>query len=42
MKYILIIIYAMITGSLLDGKIPKYAIAVMGISVVVFAEVIGY
>jgi hypothetical protein len=42
MKYILITIYAFATGVLLDGKVPKPVIMIMGISVVIIAEVIGY
>jgi len=32
----------MITALLFDGKLPKYVIALMGIAVVIIAEVIGY
>ena len=42
MKYVLITIYAFATGALLDGKLPKPVILVLGISVVIIAEVIGY
>lgn len=41
MKYFLIFTYAMITSILFDGKLPKPAIAAMGISVVILAEIIG-